>query len=220
MCGGFQLHKWNSNTQRILEGLKPKFRDNEDSHQISDVRESTKTLGLEWRTQSDQFNLTISQSPFQTANLTKRSLVSNIARVFDVLGWFSLAVIKVKILLQRLWEEEIGWDNLASANICDSWQRWKLESPCLSDKSISRCYYPKGAQIISKELHGFSDASEEAYVAVMYLKMIDSENNVHVTLVTAKTKVAPIKRLTRALWCSIAIETSHPSQECAWHACK
>ena len=35
-------------------------------------------------------------------NLTKRKLVSDIAKVFDVLGWFAPSTIKVKILLQRV----------------------------------------------------------------------------------------------------------------------
>lgn len=42
--------------------------------------------------------------------LTKRGLVSDIAKVFDVLGFFSPATIKMKILLQHLWEMKIDWD--------------------------------------------------------------------------------------------------------------
>lgn len=42
--------------------------------------------------------------------LTKRTLVSSIAKIYDVLGWFSPVIIKVKTLLQRLWESEVDWD--------------------------------------------------------------------------------------------------------------
>ena len=192
--GGFQLHKWNSNDPNVLQHLNHDFRDAQDSHQISDVKESTKTLGLEWRTDTDQFHLTISQSPLQ-GNLTKWMLVSDIARIFDVLGWFSPAVIKVKILLQRLWEEGINWDDLAPSSIRDAWQKWKSELPCLLSKAIPRYYCPKDVRIVSERLHGFSDASEVAYAAVVYLRMVDSKGSVHITLVTSKTKVAPIKRL-------------------------
>ena len=51
-------------------------------------------------------------------------------------------------------------------------------------------------QIVSTQLHGFSDASESAYAGVVYLRMIDSDGNVHISLVASKTKVAPLKRLT------------------------
>ena len=45
--GGFQLHKRNSNNPDVLNHLDPDSRVNQDSHSISDLRESTKTLGLE-----------------------------------------------------------------------------------------------------------------------------------------------------------------------------
>ena len=49
--------------------------------------------------------------------------------------------------------------------------------------------------IVSTQLHGFSDASEDAYGGVVYLRVEDSTNKVHTALVISKTKVSPIKRL-------------------------
>ncbi len=46
------------------------------------------------------------------------------------------------------------------------------------------------------QLHGFCDASEDAYAAVVYLRTVDPEGSVCVTLVTSKTRLEPIKRLT------------------------
>lgn len=60
---------------------------------------------------------------------------------------------------------------------------------------IPRCYHPKNVHVVSVQLHGFSDASEVAYDAVAYVRVVDSSDQVHVTLVMVKTKVAPIKRL-------------------------
>ncbi len=42
----------------------------------------------------------------------KQILTSDIAKIFDVLGWIHIApiTIKAKILLQRLWEEGLHWD--------------------------------------------------------------------------------------------------------------
>ena len=46
------------------------------------------------------------------------------------------------------------------------------------------------------QLHGFCDASESAYAGVVYLRAVDQDGFVHISLIMAKTKVAPIKRLT------------------------
>ena len=131
-------------------------------------------------------------------SITKRALVSDIARTFDALGLFSPSIIKAKILLQRLWEQKIDWDDAVPESIREAWSQmaWRSELNMLTEKRIPRCYFPKEAKIISTQLHGFSDASELAYAGAVYLRMCDSEGNVHGSLVTSKTKVAPIKRLT------------------------
>ena len=74
--------------------------------------------------------------------------------------------------------------------------QWRYELSLLVNKTIPRCYFTKTVQITSFQLHGFCDASELAYAGVVYLWMIDSNENAHVSLVILKTKVAPIKRLT------------------------
>ena len=50
--------------------------------------------------------------------------------------------------------------------------------------------------IAALQVHRFGDASESAYASVVYLRMVDTNDQVHVALVISKTKVAPIKRLT------------------------
>ena len=137
----------------------------------------------------------VSQLTSHKDNLTKRRLVSDIARVFDALGWYSPAIVKVKILLQRFWEEGIGWDDPAPLSICSVWEKWRSELPSLLSKSIPRCYFKKHKKAILKNLHGFSDASEDAYGAVVYMRVVNSDGSTHVSLVTSKTKVSPIKRL-------------------------
>lgn len=44
------------------------------------------------------------------------------------------------------------------------------------------------------QLHGFSDASESAYAAVVYLRA-ETDGLATINLVVAKTKVAPLKRV-------------------------
>ena len=55
--------------------------------------------------------------------LTKQVLVSNIARLYDVLVWYSPTIILLKILLQRLRELNITWDEPVSNDIGSTWKK-------------------------------------------------------------------------------------------------
>ena len=115
------------------------------------------------------------------------------AKTFDALGWFAPVIVKVKILLQRLWEAGIGWDDPVPLTIQEAWEMWRSQLP---ERLIPRCYYLVESRIVSLQIHGFSDALESAYAGVVYLRMLEADGTVHVLLVIAKTKVAPLKRLT------------------------
>ena len=150
---------------------------------------------MEWNSRLDSFRLTISDLPDLEA-LTKRILVSDVAKIFDALGWFAPTTVKMKILVQRVWESGVEWDKVVPAPIQNAWFQWRSELPLLSSKHIMHCYVPQGFHVASSQLHGFCDASENAYAAVVYLRLADADGNVHVSLVISKNKVAPIKRLT------------------------
>lgn len=194
-CGGFLLRKWKCSDTQVLNHLPAHLLDSLDSQSIPGSEGFAKTLGLEWNLRLDCFRIAPSDFTL-TSVITKRTLVSNIAKVYDILGWFAPVIIQLKILLQRVWETQIGWDDIVPKEIGDSWERWKRELPLLADVHVRRCYFPSDAHIISTQLHCFSDASEVAYSGVIYLRMTDTTGKVHVSLVMSKTKVAPIKRIT------------------------
>ncbi|XP_062534004.1 uncharacterized protein LOC134203041 [Armigeres subalbatus] len=60
---------------------------------------------------------------------------------------------------------------------------------------IPRCYFKAASAELDGTLqaHLFVDASEAAYSAVVYFRIVDAEGNPQCFLVTDKTKVAPIK---------------------------
>ena len=193
--GGFLLRKWRSNEPAALRHLPPDLVDQQSCQGLPVEDNFKKVLGIEWSTDSDSFRLTAGNF-LSVPTLTKRALSSEIAKVYDILGLFSPSVIKVKLLLQRLWEAGIDWDDPVPQEIETSWKKWKDEICILQGHLIPRCYFTKQCHTVSMQLHGFSDASEVAYAGVVYLRSVDTRGNVHVSLVMAKTKVAPIKRLT------------------------
>lgn len=91
---------------------------------LSDTEQYTKALGVEWNTTHDYFRLTPIRELLPSGDLTKRRFVSDIAKVFNVFGWFAPTTIKMKILLQRLWELKIDWDDPVPPSIQEIWSKW------------------------------------------------------------------------------------------------
>ena len=169
----FLLRKWNSSELEVLQHIDSELRDQRAICTFSDPDEYTKTLGVEWNARLDHFRLTVSDLP-TNRNPTKRAIASDVARIFDILGWFAPVTIKAKILLQRLWEEGMDWDETVPTTLGQTWLEWRREFHLLAGKHIPRCSYPKEVHVAHKQLHGFSDASERAYSGVVYLRLVDT----------------------------------------------
>ena len=101
---------------------------------------------------------------------------------------------------KNLVAEAIGtkndWDDPVPEAIYDEWLKWRSELNLLPTKLVPQCYFNKSMQVTFLQLHGFSDASENAYAAVVYLRITDTFGKTQISLVSSKIKVAPIKKLT------------------------
>ena len=188
------LRKWNSNDLSVLKEIPEDLRDSGEAHTFTDDNKYSKTLGIKWNIASDRLRLNVSDFPVVN-KMTERSVVSDIAKVFDALGLFSPATVKMKILLQRLWETKLNWDDPIPEDLLEAWSQWRCELPLLSDIHIPRCYSPSGFSVSSMQLHGYCDASEDACGGVVYLLLTYPTGNIHTEIVAAKTKVSPIKCL-------------------------
>ena len=193
---GFLLRKWNSNMPIVLAHIPSPLRAQEPRCKLGEEIDFVKVLGLEWNAELDSFRPIVAANLIPSRGLTKRALTSDIARVYDILGWCSPAVIKLKILLQRIWEQKLDWDELVSPMLAEVWERWRGELTLLQTHLVPRCYFSGNTEPTCVQLHGFCDASESAYAAAVYIRLVNSDEDVRVTIVMAKTKVAPIKRLT------------------------
>uniref|UniRef100_A0ABD2W256 Reverse transcriptase domain-containing protein n=1 Tax=Trichogramma kaykai TaxID=54128 RepID=A0ABD2W256_9HYME len=97
-----QLGKWSANDQALLLGLNA--GDNADvSVKIEDV---VSTLGLKWSPKTDEL-LFVPSLPLMASIVTKRGILSDVAKLFDPLGWLAPVIVTAKILLQDLWIEKV-----------------------------------------------------------------------------------------------------------------
>ena len=183
---GISLDKWAANHPELL----PPQAQQVLAKQI-DVDKSVKTLGVHWNPAQDQFRFNISDVAVLSEASTKRSILSSIARLFDPLGWLSPITVTAKILLQDLWIQKCEWDSPVPAELRE---RWYAYCKSLSDlPSLSMDRWLGVGSNRSYQIHGFSDASSRAYAAAVYLRINEGDDRFSVSLLAAKSKVAPVK---------------------------
>ena len=62
---------------------------------------------------------------------SKREIISDIAKKFDVLGWLAPSTIIMKDLFQHLWELKLSWDEEIPPELQKQHQQWKTQLPLL-----------------------------------------------------------------------------------------
>ncbi|XP_062700456.1 uncharacterized protein LOC134284909 [Aedes albopictus] len=186
---GFTLRKWSSNSAAVLESL-PEISTTPIQIQFPDERDMVKALGIHWVPDKDV--LTIKVSLHTDGPNTKHQLLSDSARLFDPFGWFAPVIVRAKILFQHCWLYDLNWHDPLPSVVEEKWVEMKESLYQLERINIPRWAPNYEDQI---QLHGFSDASEEAYAAVVYLRSVDQNGKVYVTLLAAKTKVAPVRQV-------------------------
>jgi len=186
------LRKWCSNSQAIIEQMDKREGDPLYTLEIGDG-EIVKSLGLEWKPLLDQFFFTISPT-LQRKCLTKRVILSDLNKIFDPLGFLAPVLIKGKIFLQQMWAEKMDWDKPMPIALQTKWSAFYHSLEQLKVLAIPRKVIPNLPRDI--EVHGFCDASEEAYGACIYVRSLDGNGIWSSRLLCSKTRVAPLKGMT------------------------
>lgn len=191
--GGMELKKWASNSEKILHAIPENYREVKLPMEIN-LENTIKTLGIHWHTLSDSFNFKVNLCDKKSNLVTKRSLLSEASRLFDPLGWLAPSVVVAKIMFQQLWLEGLSWDQKLPENLASSWKSFRDELILFENIRIDRWIGFTG-DVKDLEIHGFCDASNNAYAAVIYSRIVDINNGIKITLLAAKTRVAPVKQI-------------------------
>ncbi|GFS99904.1 retrovirus-related Pol polyprotein from transposon TNT 1-94 [Trichonephila clavipes] len=126
--------------------------------------------------------------------ITKRIVLQSAGKIYDPVGFLSPYTIRLKCLLQELWLRKLSWDDELPPDIHAVWSQWWLELPFLSELKIPRKILDSSGDSSEVQIHTFSDASQKAYGAAAFLR-VKHKDRVSVDLVTSKSRVAPLKRL-------------------------
>lgn len=189
---GLHLQKWSANHQQLLQNISETEQEvNFDFNNENST--SVKTLGLTWMPRTDKFCVKVSLGDIN--HITKRTVSSDLARLFDPLGILAPIVVTAKIIIQELWQIKLTWDEALPAELQKRWMTFRNELEHVNNMKISRHIYE--GHITSKiQIHAFADASEKAYGAAIYIRSVIKDGQVIVRLLCAKSRVAPLKRQT------------------------
>ncbi|XP_055589427.1 uncharacterized protein LOC129741706 [Uranotaenia lowii] len=219
---GFQLRKFNSNAKEILESISSHLRDTRPILELDNSSEIVKTLGLKWDTTSDKFCFSFPDLKSSNLPITKRIVHSDAACLFDPLGLVGPIVVTAKIFIQKLWRSKLDWDDKLEESSQQFWSEYRRCLLQLSSLSIPR-WLGCSKDLASSQLHGFCDASEQAYGACLYMRSVTNDGSISVRLITSKSRVAPLENLKRSkqktsiprLELSSALLLSHLFEKCA-----
>ncbi|XP_049886269.1 uncharacterized protein LOC126380933 isoform X1 [Pectinophora gossypiella] len=159
------LHKYRTNCPHI-------FNDETMTESLN-LNKQSSVLGLGWTPDTDTLNFSININK-NTDKITKRVILSNTCKIFDPLGLLSPCTVTLKILLQKLWQLKLGWDEVVPNDINKIWNKMITDLELLLSVSVPRhalCVAPTVC-----ELHCFVDASKDAYAACAYLRTVNQTN--------------------------------------------
>lgn len=186
--GCFTLSKWAANTPELL----PQNVDSENC--MIDIKGTeSKTLGLVWNTETDSLKYKI-DLPENPKRISKRFIVSTIAKIYDPLGLLGPIIIKGKFLIQELWSLQLHWDESVPQHVWNTWMHICKDLPVINGLEISR--YLAQLDNTCLEVHVFSDSSEKGYGSCLYVRIPNSDDSFTVNILCAKSRVAPIKSVT------------------------
>ena len=216
--GNFNLRKWHSSSselsKKIASAEEKESRKSVENPQISEEDETftsttigknvllanttQKILGLNWDSKEDTivYNLSALAKLHAGEPVTKRNVLSLIAKIFDPLGLITPITTMLKVFMQRLFEIKLDWDEPLPATLQSEWASLIMDLESIGNLSVPRYYFGDLQGKPDKiELFGFCDSSETAYAAVVYAK-ITSQGRTSVKLVMSKTRVTPLSRPT------------------------
>jgi len=190
--GGFELRKWAVSDPALLTDM-PRYGIDDDKLILELDNGPTKILGLIWNPSEDVLQYKV--LPYDnSALISKRKILSDIASIYDPLGLIGPVLTNAKLFLRMLFSKKYEWDSPLPEDIKNEWIVYRTNLYSLSKVTITRSVILR-KNITEIQVHGFSDASIEAYGACMYLRITYTTGEIEIKLIASKSRVSPLKAL-------------------------
>ena len=199
---GFLLRKWQSNNETVRKTINESESDSFEESVTSPVVSTsrvTSVLGILWDTNTDEIIFDFSKiiEMTQTKEATKSNVLSVVASIYDPSGYLAPITSQGKVIFQLSCKTKINWKEKIPEEIQLLWKRFVKLITAIKQIRLTRCAIPELIDnLVSVQVHSFSDSSGLAYCAVVYVRKLSTCGVVDVRFLTAKTKVAPVKKTT------------------------
>ena len=172
------MHKWKTNCTV-------------ENHSY-DINPIVSILGMIWSIDNDTLCV---KFPEDSEVSNKRQLTGLICSLFDPLGFYSPLVIRLKLILQDIWQSKLGWDDILPENTVQEINSIQDDVKLVNSFELSRHIGIFDLDNSEIELHGFADASQRAYSACVYIRILYNGKYL-MKLMTSKSRLAPKRTLT------------------------
>lgn len=194
----FEMHGWASNSKNVLKTVSRAEQNSGREMRLCD-KNGGKVLGLYWDTGSDdlKFNCGLEKIPAEILNGVvkpkKREFLRFSMSVFDPLGLLAPFTVTSKMIMKKIWQSGIHWDDEIRDEEQADFMVWLGKLAKVAECRIPRCVTPISDQDASAQLHVFCDASLAAFAAVAYLRFETNTGQIYVSLLIAKNRIAKLK---------------------------
>lgn len=176
----FPLRKYMSNWPEFLAQIDSELIEQTRTFSFSN-KSAISLLGMCWQPSSDSLSikLQLRKNRLFLTSLIKGQLLSEIARIYDLIGTIVPVTIRAKLLPQEVWREKCQWDDIVSENIMLLFASDYNDLENLVEFEIRR-RYSRFDNPVTLQFVRFCNASERAYAAVVYFCSIDQEGNIDI----------------------------------------
>lgn len=162
--------------------------------------EEEKVLGTSWNFKTDKFHFKVRADLLKLVDrpshvpvkMTKRIILSQVARIYDPIGFTAAFLVRVKVSMQHLWQLGLDCDEKLPPTVQDKWISLFQEMKELDNVSFDRALSAADPPILC----AFADASQDAFGTCAYICQKKDDDTYTVRFIAGKSRVAPLKQLT------------------------
>ncbi len=171
--GKFPVHKWESNIQSL---------------ESTEMPNPGKILGLTWHKRDDVLEIQVPErnNRVNGRQITKKSILSHLAGIYDPLGFISPTVVEGKRIYREACDENRSWESEVSTVLAKDWLKWTRQ---LRNVRVPRSVIRECKKVEAVHLHLFADASNLACSA-MTIAVVDCDTGTLKGFLASKSRIS------------------------------